>query len=357
MRTTDDPTARAGSDASEPDAYRPRTAMAMGPGYLDEVFPAPVRSRLEEVADLHPAGVLHDFTSARAAAALAEAEVLLTCWGCPRIDAAVLDLAPRLRTIVHAAGTVKTFLAPEVFERGVRVSSAATANAVPVAEFTLASIILGAKRAFPLARRFEVRRSARTAAELGTRPWIGTAGLTIGVIGASRTGRRVIELLHAVLDADILLYDPYVGDADAAALGVTRVELDQLMAASDVVTVHAPQTPETRHLLDRRRLGLMRHGALLVNTARGPLVDTEALTEHVAAGRLDAVLDVTDPEPLRAGHPLWDLPNAFLTPHLAGALGNETARLGAEAVDEIARVASGRDLRHPVRAEDLERSA
>ncbi|EYT79789.1 2-hydroxyacid dehydrogenase [Streptomyces sp. Tu 6176] len=328
----------------------------MDSSVVDDVFPPSVRARLEETADIRPPSVVAEFTSPSARAALAECEVLLTGWGCPPVDRAALDRAPRLRAVIHAAGTVKTFLGREAYERGIAVSSAAAANAVPVAEFTLAAIILGAKRAFPLARLFQDRRTHRTDADLDRHHWLGTRGITVGVVGASRIGRRVTELLRT-LDAEVLLYDPYIGDAEAGLLGATRTDLDTLVATSDVVTLHAPDTPETRHLLDARRLGLMRPGALLVNTARGPLVDTAALTDHLVSGRIDAVLDVTDPEPLPAGHPLWDLPNVFITPHLAGAQGNEVGRLGALAVDELARYARGVPLAHAVLLEDLERIA
>ncbi|MBO1329736.1 hydroxyacid dehydrogenase [Streptomyces sp. VRA16 Mangrove soil] len=328
----------------------------MNAGVVDDVFPPAVRARLEEAADIQPPHVVTEFTSPVARAALAECEVLLTGWGCPRIDVATLDLTPRLRAVIHSAGTVKTFLTPAAYERGITVSSAASANAVPVAEFTLAAIILGAKRAFSLSHLFRTRRTHRTAADLDRHPWLGTRGITVGVVGASRIGRRVLQLLRT-LDTEVLLYDPYVGEAEAQLLGATRTDLDTLVATSDVVTLHAPETPETRHLLDARRLGMMRPGALLVNTARGPLVDTEALTEHLVSGRLDAVLDVTQPEPLPHDHPLWELPNVFITPHMAGAQGNEVGRLGALAVDELARYARGVPLNHPVRLEDLERIA
>nr|WP_203645890.1 hydroxyacid dehydrogenase [Streptomyces sp. SID14478] len=328
----------------------------MDSAVLDDVFPPAVRARLEETADIQPPRVVREFSSPQARAALAECEVLLTGWGCPAIDTAVLDRAPRLRAVIHAAGTVKTFLSRDAYARGIAVSSAAAANAVPVAEFTLAAIILGAKRAFPLSHLFRTRRTHRTGADLDRHHWLGTHGITVGIIGASRIGRRVAELLRAI-DAEVLLYDPYVGDAEAALLGATRTDLDTLVATSDVVSVHAPDTEETRHLLDARRLGMMRPGALLVNTARGPLVDTAALTEHLVSGRIDAVLDVTDPEPLPADHPLWGLPNVFITPHMAGAQGNEVGRLGALAVDELARYARGLPLNHPVLLDDLERIA
>lgn len=356
MRTTDEASVPSDPSDATPPPRRPRTVLAMDAAFLDDVFPPAVRARLEENATLQPPYLLQEFTSPQAVAALAECEVLLTGWGCPRIDAAVLDRAPRLGAVIHSAGTVKTFLDRAAYERGITVSSAAAANAVPVAEFTLAAIILGAKRAFPLAHLYRDRRSHRTAADLDRLPWLGTRGITVGVVGASRIGRRVIHLLRCI-DAEILLHDPYVDAAGAEGLGATLTDLDTLVATSDVVTLHAPATTATRHLLDARRLGLMRPGTLLVNTARGPLIDTEALTAHVADGRIDAVLDVTDPEPLPVDHPLWELPNAFLTPHLAGAQGNEMGSLGALAVDELARYARGVPLNHPVLLEDLERIA
>lgn len=355
MRTTEEAPVHAGTDAAVP-PRRPRTVLVMTPGLLDDAFPPSVRARLEETADLLEPCVISEFDSPAAVSALASAEVLLTGWGCPPVGTALLDRAPRLRAVIHAAGTVKTFLSPNAFDRGIVVSSAAAANAVPVAEFTLAAIIMGAKRVFPLAGLFRSRRTHRTPADLDRQHWLGTHGLRVGIVGASRIGRRVIELLR-VLDVDVLLYDPYVSAEEARLLGVTPADLDTLVATSDVVSVHAPDTPETRGIIDARRIGLMRPGTLFVNTARGPLVDTEALTGHLVSGRLDAVLDVTSPEPLPPGHPLWDLPNVLLTPHLAGAQGNEVGRLGALAVDELARYARGDAFAHPVHRADLGRIA
>ncbi|MCF6476980.1 hydroxyacid dehydrogenase, partial [Nonomuraea sp. MG754425] len=121
--------------------------------------------------------------------------------------------------------------------------------------------------------------------------------------------------------ARVLLSDPYAGEEEAARLGARTVPLDELCRAADLVTVHAPELPETRGLLDGRRLALLRDGAVLINTARGALIDTDALVRHCAAGRISAVLDVTDPEPLPAGHALLGLPNVLVTPHISGARG------------------------------------
>jgi phosphoglycerate dehydrogenase-like enzyme len=129
------------------------------------------------------------------------------------------------------------------------------------------------------------------------------------------------------------------------------------MATSDVVSVHAPELPETRHLVSAERLAAMRPGAVLINTARGSLVDTQALVEQLEAGRISAVLDVTDPEPLPPGHPLLSLPNAFVTPHVAGAQGTELRRLTDLAIDEVERFTRAESPLYPVTADDLARIA
>jgi phosphoglycerate dehydrogenase-like enzyme len=124
-----------------------------------------------------------------------------------------------------------------------------------------------------------------------------------------------------------------------------------------VVSVHAPDLPSTRHLIGAEQLAAMRDGTTLVNTARGAIVDTDALVEVLRAGRISAVLDVTDPEPLPPDHPLLTMPNAFLTPHVAGAQGSELARLADLAITEIERFVAGQPPLHPVREADLGRMA
>ncbi|MGH3647430.1 MAG: hydroxyacid dehydrogenase [Micromonosporaceae bacterium] len=316
-------------------------------------FPEPLRSRLQRIVELGSGGLLTDTTTPEARVALGDAEVLVTGWGCPPLDAGTLDHAPSLRAIVHTAGSVKAFLDASVFDREIRISSAAEANAVPVAEFTFAVIVLARKRAFRHAYGY---RAVRRRPDLELAGGYGTRGVVIGVVGASRIGRRVLGLLEA-LDATVLLHDPYLDQATAGDLGVELVGLDELMSRSEVVTLHAPAIPETRHLIDRRRLGLLPDGAILVNTARGSLVDHDALIDELTTGRIDAVLDVTDPEPLPPESPLYDLPNVFLTPHLAGALGNEVARLGESALDELDRYAAGAPFAYPIRAEEFHRIA
>ncbi|MCX4626030.1 hydroxyacid dehydrogenase [Streptomyces sp. NBC_01443] len=276
---------------------------------------------------------------------LAEAEVLFTGWGCPPLDAGALDRMPRLRAVVHAAGSVKHHVTEACWERGLLVSSAAAANAVPVAEYTLAAILFANKRVLESAHAY---RAARGPIDLLRRyPAVGNYHRTVGIVGASLIGRRVMELLRP-FDLRVLVHDPYADPAELAALGGECCALDELLRRSDVVSLHAPAVPQTRHLLDAARLALMPDGATLVNTARGSLVDTVALTEELVAGRLHAVLDHTEPEVLPTGSPLYNLPNVLLTPHVAGSLGGELDRLAAMAVEELERYAMGLGFRYAV---------
>ncbi|MFF7970926.1 NAD(P)-dependent oxidoreductase [Streptomyces sp. NPDC007905] len=332
---------------------RPHAQFAMTAQYVPLVFPPELLARLRRSVEIDPALVAHDFTDPRMRAALARTEVLITGWGCPRLDAAVLDAAPHLRAVLHAAGSVKGFTTPELWQRGILVSSAAAANALPVAEYTLAMILLAGKDAFAFR---DLLRARRTFPCGGIVPGIGNYGRRVGIVGASRIGRRLIELLRPH-DLAASLADPYVDQAEAARLGVPLLPLDDLLSSSDIVTLHAPQTPETRHLLGARELALMPTGSVLINTARGALVDHDALIAELRTGRLSAVLDVTDPEPLPADSPLFDLPNAFVTPHLAGSQGNEVARLGLTVVEEAERLSAGDGLLYAVDQADLERAA
>ncbi|MFI7416918.1 hydroxyacid dehydrogenase [Nonomuraea sp. NPDC049684] len=323
---------------------KPVTVVAMAAEVAGRMLTGEVRARLARVADVRAE------VAAFGDADLSEAEVLFTSWGCPPVTAEVLARAPRLRAIVHAAGSVKHHVTDACWERGIVVSSAASANAEPVAEFTLAAILFANKRVIDIARAYRARRAnddwdARF-------PGFGNYRRVVGVVGASRIGRRVIELLRP-FDFEVLVSDPYL----AEDLGARPVGLDELVARSDVVSLHAPDLPETRHLIDAARLAAMRDGATLINTARAALVDQDALIAELTSGRLYAVLDHTEPEFLPAGSPLYDLPNVLVTPHVAGSLGGELARMADLALDELSRHAQGLPFEHGVEPDTLSRSA
>lgn len=326
----------------------PRAMFALEDAQLvGELFDEPSIARLRGLVDLEE----HVVTRAepRAPRAAARTEILITGWGAPRLDARALDDWPHLRAVFHAAGTVKRVVSPDLWERGIRVSSSAAANAMPVAEYTLSMILLSAKQALASADAFRRTQNMAAARPHGR---FGAYGITVGIVGASRIGRRVLELLRP-FDISAVLYDPSLSTTDAAALGATLVSLDDLLRASDIVSLHAPSLPETRRMIGAAELATMRDGATLVNTARGDIVDTDALVAELGAGRLTAVLDVTDPEPLPPGHPLFSAPGVTLTPHIAGSLGNELRRMGHQTVEEIERFVTRGSLDFEVHRHDL----
>lgn len=331
-----------------------RVVVAMGEDDAARMFtPAVLRELHADVQILDPMP-LTSFDSPEGRRAMADAEVLISGWGCPMVDDAVLDAAPSLRAIVHAGGSVKHHLAETVWQRGIVVSSATVANATPVAEYTVAMIVLANKRVFDLARRLLDTRVLERAEEVF--PSIGNYGRRVGIVGASRIGRKVIELLRPY-ELEVVVHDPYLLAEEAALLGVAELELDELVATSDIISLHAPALPETRHLLDARLIAAMRTGATLINTARGSLVDHDALRERLRGGGIFAILDVTEPWIPPSDDVLYDLPNVLLTPHIAGSLGSELQRLASAVVQEVNRLALGEQLGHGVQAHELERIA
>lgn len=330
-------------------------AFAMDPVRTEGVLPSPLLDRLARSCTIVDPAPLQSFTHGQALALLRQTEILVTGWGCPAIGRDILELAPNLRLIAHAAGTVKGFLSSDVLETGVAVTHAAEANAVPVAEFTLAAILFANKQVFRFRDIYCADRNRARTFPLTSQP-LGNFDRTIGIIGASRIGRRVIAFLKP-FDFRILLHDPYVGHEEAAALGVESVPLDELMRRSHVVSIHAPALPSTERMIDRRHLALMQDRATLINTARGIIVDQQDLIDELRTGRIDAIIDVTYPEVPEESSALYDLPNVFLTPHIAGAIGNERERLGAFIVEEIERFVEGRPLRSAITPAALETMA
>lgn len=331
----------------------PRIVLAHWQG-LDFYGPKGIAA-IESVGRLLDPEPVSDFADPRADALLAEADVILGHWGCPFIDASVVDRAPSLGLVAYAAGTVKFTVAEDVFEQGIRITSGAPANAEPVAEFTLASILFANKDVFFERDRMRDESIGAQRQPLARQP--GNWAKTIGIVGASMIGRRVVELLRPFPHLSVVLYDPYVDQAEATAMGVEKVDLHELCARSDVLSIHAPDIPETRGMIGTTQLAALRTGATVINTARGALLDHDALLAEVGSGRLYAVLDVTDPEPLPDDSPLRTSPNVFLTPHLAGSQGTELGRMTEYAVDEIRRFAAGEAARNEVTRAALSRIA
>jgi phosphoglycerate dehydrogenase-like enzyme len=278
---------------------------------------------------------------------LARTEVLLSGWGAPLMDGAFLDNAQHLRIVFYAGGAVRRFLTDEFFARGIRLSSTRAYNAVPVAEFTLAVLF------FSLKHGWRFLRGPSGPADPARHAVPGTYRSTVGLISLGTIGRRVAELLrpHSL---EVLAYDPYCTAKDARDLGVTLVGLEELFHRSAAVSVHTPLYDMTRGMITKALIASMPIGATFINTARGGLLDHDDLAQVLAErADLQAVLDVTEPEPLPTEHALRALPNVVITPHIAGSIGPECARLGDAVVAELRRYIAGEDLLDEVDARTL----
>lgn len=267
------------------------------------------------------------------------------------VSAELLDAAPRLQVVfVPSAGTDRIDIAAAT-DRGVAVVSAAGNNYRSVAEHAVGLMLASTRnivKADRLARTGDYW-SARTG---GSTPEL-LAGKTLGLIGLGYTAREVSRICTVGFGMKTLAYDPYADWVEAERIGVElRSDLNEMLPDCDVVSVHCPLTPATRNIIDADRLVHFRPGALLVNTSRGGTVDSEALVAALQSGRVGAAaLDVTEPEPLPADHPLFGMDNVILTPHIAGASPQTLLRAGQMAAEDTLLALSGRRPRSLVNPE------
>lgn len=278
---------------------------------------------------------------------LSGVEVLFTGWHSPRLDDRFLQKLPNLRAVFHAGGTIRPLVSEAFWARAIPITTASAANAVPVAEFTLAAILLALKQAWMLNRTI-----CRDRAFPKTLPHVpGARGSTVGLVSLGLIGREVLRLLRS-FDVKVIAHDPHLSADRFRDLNVEPVSLESLMDRSDVVSLHTPLNAETTGFINGPLLRRLKPGATFINTARGGLVNERDLIAFLK-DRPDAqaILDVTSPEPPPADSPLFDLPNVFLTPHIAGSLGPECRRLGWTMVEEFRRFVGGEPLRHTVSRE------
>lgn len=281
---------------------------------------------------------------------IAEVDGCITSWGSPKFTELVLNNAKKLKIIGHAAGSIKPYVTEEVFKRGIVVVNAASTIAKSVAEFTLA-MILNCLKGIPQYIEamhmkdwdYKNRKDIKT---------FDLEGKVVGIVGFGKVARELVKLLKP-FEVRILVYDPYVENEQLTAYNIRKVELEELLSVSDVVTLHAASTPETYHMIGEKELKLMKPSAYIINTA-GPIIDerslAKALKEKWIAG---AALDRFEHEPLQKDSPLYELSNTFLTPHVAGPSDERRKMLFGTIVDDFRRFFSGEKPLNEVRYEKL----
>jgi D-3-phosphoglycerate dehydrogenase / 2-oxoglutarate reductase len=267
-------------------------------------------------------------------AAVPEADALLVR-SATNVDAEVLGAAPKLKIVARAGVGLDNVDVDTATERGVLVVNAPTSNIHSAAEHALA-LLLSAARQIPAAdaslREHTWKRSSFSGTEI--------FGKTVGVVGLGRIGQLVAQRLTA-FGAHIVAYDPYVSPARAAQLGIELLSLDELLSRADFISVHLPKTPETAGLIDKEALAKTKPGVIIVNAARGGLVDEAALAEAVTSGHVrGAGIDVFATEPC-TDSPLFDLPQVVVTPHLGASTAEAQDRAGTDVAASVKLALAG----------------
>ncbi len=271
---------------------------------------------------------------------LHDAEIIFSGWGAPLMDENFLEAAPGLKAVFYGAGSLKNVVTDAFWKKNILITSAYAANAVPVAEYTLSQILFCLKCGWHFVRA--VTQDGKFTREIAAP---GAYESIVGIISLGAIGRRVRGLL-GFFDLQVLAYDPHVSSQTAAELNVELYSLDEMFRRADVVSLHAPWLPETEGMITGAHFMLMKPNAAFINTARGAIVREDEMLEALKQRPdIQAVLDVTYPEPPRSGSALYTLPNVVLTPHIAGSMGNECRRMGRYMADELRRYLDGAPLR------------
>lgn len=254
------------------------------------------------------------------------------------ITARAIHAGKRLR-IVARHGVGLDYIPVNVCtDLGIPVTFTPDANTESVAEHVIGSMIALAHRLSPADRAIRQGNWSWREKNIG----VDLFRRTLGIIGFGRIGSRVSQIASQAFGMQVRIYDPFLPSDFATPPDVTCVGLDELLSSSDFITIHVPLSPATKHLINSERISLMKRGSFFINTARGALVDTQALVEALASHHLaGAALDVLEDEPPKQDSPLLSLENVLITPHSAALTEEAMFRMGMTAAEDIVRVLRG----------------
>jgi len=309
-----------------------------------DVWADPVRREVQRAA---PTGwqlrFAQSYEAAHQQALAADADALLP--GFARVDEALLAAAPGVRWVHKWGIGIDAIDLAALRRRGVGLAITSGANSQPVAELTLA-LMLAVYRRIPYVNR-AMRQGLWPTPQM-RESCFQIQGKTVGLYGFGQIGRRLAQLLRG-FEVEIVYHDLQGAPARVEAeLRARRVGLDELLSTSDILSLHAPLTEATRHLLNARTLAAMKPGAILVNTSRGGLIDEAALCAALQSGHLrGAGLDAFDPEPPAPDHPLFALDQVVLTPHAGGGVFDNVAHVARHAFGNLARWQRGEAVLAP----------
>jgi phosphoglycerate dehydrogenase-like enzyme len=286
-----------------------------------------------------------EYTSADLARDIEDYDACITGWGSPKFTNEVLCKAARLKFIGHTAGTLVPIVDESVFDLGITIVNANTPLAYSTAECTMALMIAGAWNITDYARSLRAGQWRTNSDTV-----MGLTRQTVGLIGFGEISKEMIRLLKPY-NCKILLCSKACSPQKARELGVTLCSLEELLSNSMIISLHNTLTDATRGMLGKAQLDLIKDGALLVNTARAAIINEAALVETLKTGRISAVLDVFEKEPLHPDHPLLSLSNVVCVPHIGGFSSYWKSQLAQTVVDQLGNWQQGLPLEGKVTRE------
>ncbi len=324
------------------------------PDVLPKVYALGRKQALEKELNFYPEIVTTDKFE-KIEQDISSIEYIFSTWSMLRLTEEQIRRMKNLKVVFYAAGSVRYFCEP-FMNCGVKVVSAWIANGLPVAEFTLAQILLGTKGYFAATRICQTYEGRKNYINLETL-FPGNFEVNVSLLGAGGIGRNVIKLLKP-FKLNILVFDPFLSDEEAQKLSVTKVSLEEAFKNSIVVSNHIADLPQTKRMITKEMFESMMPNATFINTGRGATVDEEGMLDVLEVRKdITALIDVTDPEPPNADSRLFKLDNIFLSPHIAGTIGRELVRNSDAVIEDFHRLIRGEGLQYAVTFDMLKNMA
>lgn len=320
--------------------------------HFPEIMDNETKAKLESLGnvsyrpDLNRGTLKEDYSQAIADS---NAEIIMTGWDSPILTYKIFQEYSQIKYLCHVAGEVRPYVDLRCIKAGLIVSNWGTVVAKSVAEGTLMLILSTLRRSTYFQMEMHIRKGWT-----GKKKAEGLLYQRVGLFGFGAIAQELVKLLQP-FECKIFAYDPYLPDKTFERLDVTRLNsVEHLFQACRIISIHAAKTPETHHVVDKNILSQFEDGGVIVNTARGSIIDTEALIAEIKTGRIEAALDVFEQEPLSEDSELRGLENCLLMPHLAGPTPDRWVDMGNLAVENIENFINGRKVLYRITPEHYE---
>jgi phosphoglycerate dehydrogenase-like enzyme len=308
----------------------------------DSFIPPEVQEKLEQMGTIIWNTTTEQFDVKELSEKIRDVDVCITGWGCPKLDKDILENAKNLRLIAHTGGSVAGLVSDFLYEREIKVISGNEIYAESVAEGVI-GYALASLRDLPFYDN-EMKHGKWSQNDFYNE---GLLEQTIGLVGFGMVAKNLIRLL-APFRVKVKVYSKPTDAATLANLGIELVSLDEIFTTCKIISLHVPQTPETYHMIDTRLLEMIPQGSILINTARGSVIDEQALAKQLQKGKFKAVLDVFEEEPLAENSELRQLKKTILIPHMAGPTVDRRRIVTLSLMEDILRLYKGDPLKYEI---------